>query len=82
MTQAETRLLEAFKARKAKAAQTPRIDNSSLYAGSPMYFYCCACGINHATLPESYTRPPQPRCDDCEFMFKQALIDSRGEILA
>jgi len=58
--------LAALKQRRAVSAQTEKIDNASLYAGSPMYFYCQSCGCNHATLPESYVTPPPRLCSECQ----------------
>lgn len=59
--------LEALKRRQA--SQPVHIDNSSLYAGSPMHFYCRSCGWPTDTLPEDYflTRPRQ-LCGECQAM--------------
>ncbi|MFA5870430.1 MAG: hypothetical protein WC842_00875 [Candidatus Paceibacterota bacterium] len=51
------------KRRKNKPEQ---IDNTSLYAGSPMYFYCKSCGHLADTLPESYISKPKDLCDECQ----------------
>lgn len=46
-----------------------QINNSELYAGSSMYFYCHYCGALADTLPESwdprFTRP-KTCCRACE----------------
>jgi len=42
----------------------PKVDNGSLYAGSPMYFYCKGCEAE-IVVPESYIARPK-FCDDCE----------------
>jgi hypothetical protein len=43
-----------------------QVDNASLHAGSPMYYYCRACGAHTATLPEDWYREPPPKfCDEC-----------------
>jgi hypothetical protein len=49
--------------RKHKPEQ---VDNSSLYAGSPMYFYCISCGGLADVLPESYIGSPKRLCKECQ----------------
>ena len=62
MTDNETLLAE----RKASAPE--QVDNGSLPAGSPMYYYCKSCGHQTKVLPEDWwrdeDRPPQ-FCDWC-----------------
>ena len=59
----------AVKALKERQLNKPkRINNASLYAGSPMYFYCIMCGYLAGTLPESYTCTPPELCSECEAM--------------
>jgi hypothetical protein len=60
----KTAALEAL--RKRRANQPKRIDNSSLYAGSPMYYYCKSCGHLADCLPESHWGPPAQLCGECE----------------
>lgn len=57
--------------RIAKAATEEKIDNSKLYAGSSMYFYCKLCGLLADVLPESYITPPRKHCEDCGRLFKE-----------
>jgi len=52
--------------RKQKAREIGQIDNSTLYAGEPMYFYCKYCGLLSDTLPEDYTCTPNHVCKECE----------------
>ena len=49
-----------------KRHRPKQIDNASLYAGSPMYFYCRVCGHLADTKPESYMTPPKKLCDECQ----------------
>jgi hypothetical protein len=56
-------MLRALQARVA--SQPTKIDNSRLYAGSPMYFYCDLCGHQTDVLPESYACVPKKHCDPC-----------------
>lgn len=44
-----------------------QVDNASLYAGSPMYYYCHGCGAQTAVKPEGWVADPPPRfCDPCK----------------
>ena len=58
--------MQALYARREKSAKEEEIDNSSLYAGSSMYFYCKSCGSLADVLPESYISPPKKLCDECQ----------------
>jgi hypothetical protein len=50
--------------RRARAPE--QIDNASLPAGAPMYYYCRSCGHQTAVLPEDWYRTPPPKfCDWC-----------------
>lgn len=71
--------LDALAKRKARAQHEGRINNSTLYAGSPMYFYCAHCGINHETLPEGYITPPKKFCDACQEMIDRGYSVSLGK---
>lgn len=49
-----------------KAAAPKHVDNASLPAGSPMYYYCHSCGHQTAVLPEGWWRTPPPKfCEWC-----------------
>lgn len=52
-------------AERIKTKPTP-VDNSSLYAGSPMFFYCKVCGHPSDTKDESYVTPPLKYCGPCQ----------------
>jgi hypothetical protein len=56
--------LAALKQRRAN--QPSQINNASLPAGSPMYFYCISCGHLSDQLPESYTCTPKKLCEECQ----------------
>lgn len=64
--QGKKEALAALESRRAQSAKTKKIDNASLHAGSPMYFYCASCGVNHAVLPELYVTPPPKLCEECK----------------
>ena len=57
--------LAALEKRREKNKNKKHIDNSSLYAGSPMYFYCLGCNAE-IVVPENYTTRPKlcPECQD------------------
>lgn len=56
-----------FKTLATRIANKPeQIDNSRLYAGSPMYFYCKLCGHQSDVKPESYTDAPKKYCTLCK----------------
>jgi hypothetical protein len=57
----------ALQALDARRADKPKqIDNSSLYAGSSMYYYCKVCGHISDVLPESYFGRPRQLCGECQ----------------
>ena len=57
----------ALKKLAERRANPPKqINNSSLYAGDPMYFYCICCGHESDISPESYTCKPKKLCDECQ----------------
>jgi uncharacterized OB-fold protein len=51
---------------KRRKNRPEKIRNSSLPAGSPMYFYCKTCGHLADEKPESYILPPKSLCDECQ----------------
>ena len=64
--------LEAYERRRlANASGRHKIDNSSLVAGSDMYFYCTLCGALADTKPETYLFTPPKLCSEC-----QGLLDA------
>lgn len=65
--------LEQYKKRKEEN-KGKQIDNGSLYAGSPMYYYCHFCGVHTETLPESHTCAPKIICEPCDILHKHGLI--------
>lgn len=58
----EHALAELKKRRENKPEQ---VNNASLPAGSPMYFYCKSCGHLADTKPESYFTPVKQLCGEC-----------------
>jgi len=67
--------------RKAHNAEKKMIDNASLHAGSPMYYYCDFCCDDTQTLPESHTCAPKTVCDPCKMLRDHGIIDNRGSVV-
>jgi hypothetical protein len=53
-----------FDVRAKLNARKKRVDNSKLWAGSPMYYYCVLCG-NEIVLPEDHICKTPRYCEDC-----------------
>lgn len=52
------------------------IDNSSLPAGAPMYYYCSGCSILTAVLPELWVSGGPPKyCEACKILADNGLLD-------
>lgn len=49
-----------------RAAQQSRIDNASLPAGAPMYYYCISCGHTADVLSEGHWGSPRRLCEECQ----------------
>jgi hypothetical protein len=62
-------LFQQFEERRLN--QPVRIDNSKLYAGSNMHYYCQACGHKSQELPETHAETPKAFCSDCEHAIKR-----------
>ena len=58
--------VDALRQRREENARKEKIDNSKLYAGDSMYFYCISCGGLADTLPEGYLSTPKKLCDECQ----------------
>lgn len=65
--------MEQYQLRK-KANVGKQINNSSLPAGSPMYYYCKFCGDHTETLPECHISRPKTVCEPCEALRIHGLI--------
>lgn len=65
-----------FFRRKKENSQRPQKDNSALYAGSPMYYYCRHCGAEDVK-PECFdprTDPIKNPCDDCKTLVSKGWM--------
>ena len=57
----------ALQALKERRANPPKqINNGSLSAGSPMYYYCINCSHLAESLPESHLSLPKKLCRECQ----------------
>lgn len=55
--------LEQLEIRRKENSKVPIVDNSSLPAGSPMFFRCLTCGATIA-VPEMWLSKPD-LCEEC-----------------
>ena len=58
--------LNALADRRKENEGKKKIDNSDLPTGSPMYYYCKACGSLADKLSELHTSTPKKLCDECQ----------------
>lgn len=61
-TRGKKAALVALAMRREDNKTRERVDNSRLYAGSPMHFDCLGCGAD-IQVPENYTTRPN-LCDE------------------
>lgn len=78
LSAAEQRHIDLFWKRKAAWLKRPRVNNADLQAGSPMWYYCKACGKLIAQLPETHVEAPPQHCDDCAYLIEHALMPPPG----
>ena len=64
-------MLNALHERRANPPK--KIDNSSLYAGSPIYFYCISCDAE-IVVPENYLTKPS-LCVECSKLKELGWLD-------
>jgi hypothetical protein len=69
-------VMESFVARLTNPI--PHIDNNHLPAGSPMYYYCRACGQVSDVLPETWTGLRDKLCRPCGEVARAGLITYDG----
>lgn len=65
--------MEQYK-KRCETYHGKQIDNSKLYAGSPMYYYCKYCGAQTMVVPESYWGVISRICEPCDLLHKHGLI--------
>ncbi|MEK7198060.1 MAG: hypothetical protein AAB648_01175 [Patescibacteria group bacterium] len=59
--------LKALAKRRQENSKKEKINNSSLLAGSAIYFYCISCSGIADILPENYfLSTPKKLCDECQ----------------
>jgi hypothetical protein len=67
--------LLALDLRIANNLGKPHVDNSRLWAGSPMHFYCAICN-GETVLSESHLSPEPRYCGDCTSLITSGDIRS------
>jgi hypothetical protein len=71
---------EAVKALRERRKHPPnQIDNSSLYAGSDMYYYCISCGALADQLPETHMSRPKKLCNECQEMKDNGWLNEKSK---
>ena len=82
MSQSQDRLpareaaLKGLAERREKAQKTARVSNESLPAGSPMYYYCRMCRINHDCRSEDDFSRVNPYCTQCATDMRNGLLSA------
>lgn len=71
----EQRMIDHFVERVKESKINPPIDNSRLYAGSPMYYYCVECGAFITSLPECHSGPAPHTCSSCKKLEDNELLE-------
>lgn len=69
--------LKALAKRRKQSQEEGHIDDTKLYAGSPMHFYCKYCGVITEVLPELYTCIPKTVCDACQTLVDKGWHDHK-----
>ena len=72
----ETDLRALLKRRKDNKAIVKK-NNASLWAGSPMYYYCNSCDDEMA-LPEAHTCAAPRLCRECQGLVNLGLLRETG----
>lgn len=70
--------VRALAVRRQRNKGIVRIDNRTLHAGSPMYYYCRMCG-GEMSLPEAHDPPAPSHCDDCRSLREQGWNDAKRD---
>jgi len=74
----QTEAVEALQERKDANADVERVDNHSLPAGAPMYYYCRLCGKDLGAYPEDHVGPAPRYCSPCETLVEAGWSGSEG----
>ena len=78
-TEAQKTMLTGLKRRRKEAKGVKKINSASLYAGSPMYYYCKLCELLAAKLPETHLCAAPRYCEPCKVMVNQGF-DPKAKI--
>lgn len=72
-TETKKLAFEQFVQRKKEAPE--KINNASLVAGEPMFFYCNHCGVLTEKLHEEFLFPPFVECSQCYGLSNLGWLD-------
>lgn len=83
MTFAERRrsIFQKLRKRIERGKKEAHIDNASLRAGSPMYYYCQLCRLLAAMFSESHTSAVPTHCQFCAGVLKDYGTKTVAEFL-
>lgn len=74
MPEAKDPRLDELQARR-EFNEGKQVDNSTLEAGSPMYYYCKTCGAHVATKPEGWWQnAPPSHCAPCKDLLADGVL--------
>ena len=65
--------LQVFEERKERNRGIERVDNARLHAGSPMFYYCQACG-GEMVRSETHFGAAPTHCPPCEALVANGTI--------
>lgn len=71
----KSKAIEQFVGRFTASKAVKKIDNASLMAGEPMYFYCKHCDVLIEALEEEYLFPPYSLCSQCEGLREEGWLE-------
>ena len=66
--------MEQYHKRVEKHKDDKHVNNSSLHAGSPMYYYCRKCRCSTDVLSEGFWGSPRQICTPCEILVEHGLV--------
>lgn len=61
--------------RQRLKSRPEQVENASLHAGEPMYFYCEHCGVQTDLLNEEYIFPPRQCCSQCQGIISMGFLE-------
>ena len=79
LTETQQTMMQGLERRKTEAEGIEKVNNAALWAGSDMYYYCRACGLLAARLPEGHWERPPKNCEPCQAMVDVGFDPGAGQ---